>query len=193
MNMLIPNLVGTRPVAGQNTIRAGARTLLAKHKVLTLPTKSLPIGIPVNMQQWNSEKYPGIVACVFPWQEHFHECCAVLFARAVPTFSSAAICGSAMMSAFISLHSSVHRSLGSISLTRLSFFIGNGAGEQPGHTEIWDYNEFQRGRQIRHAFVRDRHVVQLWCKLRIRTGSGTRHAGHTALASQGPCWGPRSS
>ena len=65
MNMLIPNLVGTRPVAGQNTIRAGARTLLAKHKVLTLPKKSLPIGIPVNMQQWNSEMYPGIVACVF--------------------------------------------------------------------------------------------------------------------------------
>ena len=125
-----------------------------------------------------------------PCQANFRrECWAVLFARAVPTFSSAAICGSAMMSAFISLHSSVHRSLGSISLTRLSFFIGNGAGEQPGHTEIWDYNEFQRGRQIQHASVRDRHVVQLWCKLRIRTGS-TRHAGHTALASQGPCWGP---
>ena len=31
--------------------------------------------------------------------------------------------------------------------------------------------------------------MQLWSKLRIRTGS-TRHAGHTALASQGPCWGP---
>ena len=63
--MLIRNLVATRPVAGENTIRAGARTLLAKHKVLTLPKKSLPIGIPVDMQQWNSEKYPGILACVF--------------------------------------------------------------------------------------------------------------------------------